>query len=452
MAERDKEHTIPDPIDGLEGLSAGVSPENLQFLRGLIESFNTSTARLQDAYNGLREKVDSLNLQLEEKNRDLTASLAEQERLSSYLTSILESLSSGVLVIDADGIVTLFNRGAESITGVPVDNALGRSYRNVMGFDIPDELTPLWTLASGKTRTQMEKTIVSKNGSATPVGCSISPLINASGEMVGAVEIFMDLTRIKSLEDELARKEKLAALGQMAATMAHKIRNPLGGIAGFAGLLDLELRGDDNGRRLVRKITEGVDKLERIVTSLLSYTSPLRLGSHTVDLVELTGGIAVSTAADRGDVAITVDDPEGPVMAVIDAEQYRRAITNIVRNSLDAIEDSGAVTVTVCTDLSTLAPVSTAAERVIRAMMASSGGIRTIALSACVMIADTGAGMDAVSMGQLFVPFYTTRENGIGLGLAHAKRIIEEHGGSIFVESVEGEGTAVGIVLPRNRR
>ena len=103
MAERDKEHKIPDPVDGLESLSAGISPENLQFLRGLIESFNTSTARLQDAYNGLREKVDSLNLQLEEKNRDLTASLAEQERLSSYLTNILESLSSGVLVIDEIG-------------------------------------------------------------------------------------------------------------------------------------------------------------------------------------------------------------------------------------------------------------------------------------------------------------------------------------------------------------
>ncbi len=220
-------------------------------MRRLIESFNRSSADLQEAYGSLRGKFDRLNLRLEETNRSLSASLAEQERLSDYLTSILESLSSGVLVVNAGGMVTLFNRCAAEMTGIPVDEAVGKPYRWVMGDDLPDELTPIGTLATGRGVSQVERTLVGRNGEKIAVGYSISPLVNRRGDMTGAVEIFMDLRRIKALEDELSRMDKLAALGQMAAVMAHKIRNPLGGIVGFSGLLGIELDGNERGSRLV---------------------------------------------------------------------------------------------------------------------------------------------------------------------------------------------------------
>ena len=440
-----------DDLSGLREMPDDISPENLVFLRGLIDSFNASTGKLREAYSALREKVEHLNLQLEEKNRDLSASLIEKDRLSNYLTNILESLTSGVLVIDIEGKITLFNRGAESITGVTVDGALGKPYRDVMGKEAPDELTPLWTLATGEEHSQFEKTIVSPSGHKTPVGCSVSPLSNTSGTMIGAVEIFMDLSHMKALEDELARQEKLAALGQMAATMAHKIRNPLGGIAGFAGLLNLELGGNENGRRLVGKITEGVDKLERIVTSLLSYTAPLALDIHMSDLVEVMLDVASAVTSVRESVTVSVGNEEEAVYAEIDSGRFREAVMKIVDNAAEAIEGEGTISVSILADTVSSRSVDTLAGEVIDAIGQSSALARSPVPCVTVIVADTGAGMDEQTQKQLFVPFFTTRENGIGLGLAHARKIIEAHGGEIHIVSHEGRGTAVGIVFPKKR-
>jgi PAS domain S-box-containing protein len=250
----------PQPDRGFTGnapeFPPGAPPESIEFLQKMIETFNRSAAGLQEAYQALQVKFDQVNLRLEETNKNLSRSLAEQERLSDYLTSILESLSSGVLVVDAGGVITLFNRGAAEMTGIPVEEAIGKPYREIMGNDIPEELTPLRTIITGKGVSQLEKTIVHRSGEKIAAGYSISPLVNRHGTMMGAVEIFMDLSRIKALEDEISRMDKLAALGQMAATMAHKIRNPLGGIAGFTGLLELEMGESDRGKRLTGKIME----------------------------------------------------------------------------------------------------------------------------------------------------------------------------------------------------
>jgi signal transduction histidine kinase len=263
----------------------------------------------------------------------------------------------------------------------------------------------------------------------------------------------MDLTQIKSLEEEISRMDKLAALGQMAATMAHKIRNPLGGIAGFAGLLQLELAGNDKGKRLVGKITEGVDKLNRIVTSLLSYTAQLRLKTRSVDLRErmeqLTASIAVEFDEERmSAVRFAVEEPSGPVSADIDIEHFSQAMLNVLRNSVEAMDNGGEVTVSVFHGAFSFAPHHPAVKRLWN-------GIRSTPLMesklpcAVVIVADNGPGIDADMMEHLFTPFYTTKENGNGLGLAAARKVVEAHHGVLLVESEAGAGTAVGVALPR---
>ena len=438
-----------DDIPELGHVPADISPENLDFLKRLIDSFNTSTVKLRDAYAVLQEKVESLNLRLEETNQDLSKSLSEQERLSSYLNNILESLSSGVLVIDNSGIITLFNRGAEEITGITVDDAVNKHYREVMGSDISEELTPLWTLSTGEGHSQIEKSVISKSGKTTPVGCSISPLVNTSGETIGAVEIFMDMTRIKALEDELAWKEKLAALGQMAATMAHKIRNPLGGIAGFAGLLQLELQDSENGSRLVSKIIEGVNKLERIVTSLLSYTSQLKLEPHMVDLAKLMNDIISMEKVKSSSVQFSVKQPDGPVMVEIDMAQFKEAVLSIVCNAVEAIEDKGTVDVLAISGESDYSPLHPLTGCLLNTIRESSALVKSRNPIGLLLITDSGKEMSPQVQEQIFVPFYTMKENGIGLGLASALKIIEAHHGEIWIESKENSGTAVCIILPR---
>jgi len=439
------------PLSG--GLPADVSPETVEFMQGLIESFNASAAQLKDAYTALQEKFDKLNLKLEDTNRELSVSFQEQERLSNYLTNILESLSSGVLVVDTEGRITLFNQGAEIISGIEVNEALGKHYREVMGNRSSDELTPLSTLSNGERRSNMEKPIVSRNGKTIPVGFSTSPLLNKSGEMIGAVEIFMDLSRIKGLEEEISRMDKLAALGQMAATMAHKIRNPLGGIAGFAGLLQLDLEGNENGLRLVGKVTEGVDKLNRIVSSLLSYTTQLKLDTGLFDLKERIEHIVRAIKEERPEetegILFVIEQPGGSVSAEVDLAQFNEAILNICRNAVDALAGNGVITVQVVNGDFKYEPRNKVIGELWKSIRESSDLLKSRQPSAIVTVTDTGDGMDDEVMEKLFVPFFTTKENGTGLGLAAAQKIIEAHHGEIWVSSINGEGTAVGMVFPR---
>jgi len=434
-------------------LPEGVTPDLIAYMRDLIETFNASATQLKDAYAALQAKFERLNLKLEETNRELSASLGEQERLSNYLTNILESLSSGVLVVDTEGRITLFNRGAEIITGIPVIEATGRHYRDVMGAETPEELTPLWTLENGELRQNMEKPIRSRNGRNLPVGFSTSPLLNRAGEMIGAVEIFMDLSMIKSLEEEISRMDKLAALGQMAATMAHKIRNPLGGIAGFAGLLQLDLEGNESGRRLVGKIVEGVDKLNRIVSSLLSYTAQLRLKTRKVDLKErmehILGAAKEERPKETESIRFAVEEPGGPVSAELDVEHFSEAMLNIVRNSVDALDAGGTITVRVFRGEYAFEPPCSLSADLWDTMRKSSQLLESRQPSAVVIVSDTGTGIEQDILDKLFVPFFTTKENGNGLGLAAARKVMEAYHGEIFVKSTEGSGTAVGIILPR---
>lgn len=443
----------PNLMPDLPELPYEIAPEHVGYLRKLIETFNRSAADLQEAYRSLQEKFDRLNLRLEETNRSLSRSLAEQERLSDYLTSILESLSSGVLVVDTGGTVTLFNRGAEEMTGIPASEAVGKPYREIMGREFPDELTPFGTLSAGKGISQVEKTLVSRSGEKIAVGYSISPLMNRRGIMTGAVEIFMDLRRIKALEDELSRMDKLAALGQMAATMAHKIRNPLGGIVGFAGLLELELRENERGRRLIGKITEGVDKLNRIVSSLVSYTSRLNLQPRPYDLgkglAEMLGVFESELDPDRVEVAFSLFQPEGPVTVEADRDQLNTAVRKIVQNAVDALESFGEVHGYVMPGDSRYTPPCPVTSGVLGKLRASSRLIASRLPCGIAVVTDTGCGMSAEAEKNLFVPFFTTKENGIGLGLASAKKIVEAHHGELWIASLEGRGTSVGIILPR---
>ncbi|MFC1608328.1 nitrogen regulation protein NR(II), partial [Candidatus Latescibacterota bacterium] len=380
-------------------------------------------------------------------------SLTEQERLSNYLTNILESLSSGVLVVDTDGNITLFNRGAELITGIKAEKTLGKHYNEIMGSETPEDLTPLSTLKNGDRRSNMEKPIRSRSGRAISVGFSTSPLINRAGDMIGAVEIFMDLSQIKSLEEELSRMDKLAALGQMAATMAHKIRNPLGGIAGFAGLLQLELEGNENGKRIIGKISEGVDKLNSIVTSLLSYTAQLKLKTHHVDLAERMEHIALAIREERPDetenIRFAVETPGGSVSAEIDVEHFYGAMLNVLRNSVEAIDCGGDVVIRVFHGEYDLDPDDKLTGDLKGIMVKTSSLLESRLPCAVVTVTDSGGGMDDEVRGKLFMPFYTTKENGNGLGLALTRKVIEAHHGEVIVTSAEGTGTAVGVILPR---
>ena len=428
-----------NPADQLPQHTLALGATDAQLEEAFTDSyllFKETTRKYMEAYRQLEEQFESLNIRLEETNLELrktleerSQALEEKDQISSYLNNILESLSGGVVVVNPEGNITLFNHAAEAITGRSQEEVLFQPYAEIVGLDAGRDKSVLHTLESGAGMSNQEKELKRADGRSIPLGFSTSLVRDNEGHVHGAVEVFNDLTEVKRLEAELQRVHTLAALGKMAATVAHEIRNPLGGIAGFAALLERDLETEDPRRRLVHKITEGVARLNRIVTSLLNYTRPLKLNRHPVDLAQMVEEAAAFFEIDperkRENIAIRRHFPADPTVCAIDPEQFQQIILNLLQNATQAMPDGGYIDIEIA---------STTGAGQVRALL---------------RIRDTGMGMDAEVREKLFTPFFTTKEDGTGLGLVTSKKIIDAHGGEIRVQSEPGNGTCFTISLPQ---
>jgi signal transduction histidine kinase len=231
---------------------------------------------------------------------------------------------------------------------------------------------------------------------------------------------------MKQMERELSQTRTLAALGQMAATVAHEIRNPLGGIGGFARLLERDLDRDDKRRRLAERIIEGVGSLNKIVTNLLAYTKPMETQLREIELLPWLEELAVwvkteAENADTDQIEITVEVEPRIKVVRFDPEKLRQVMLNLALNAIQAISGTGKIQIS-----ARRAP-----------------GLLILGVE------DSGAGIPNETINEIFNPFFTTKENGTGLGLAIVRKIVELHGGNLFVESNPGFGSRFDIHLPQ---
>ena len=259
-----------------------------------------------------------------------------------------------------------------------------------------------------------------KDGRAVQVSECDSPLFDRSLRRIGTVKVFQDQTEIESLRTRLQHQDRLAAIGQMAATVAHEIRNPLGGIRGFAALLARDIDESDPRARLVEKVLAGAKALERVVTDLLEFTRPIQLRQQPVPLRELTA--ATITYVDGNARGIVIENAvDARATAMADRDKLHQVLLNLLLNATQSISGDGLVRV----------------------------GSSTVDGWMEITISDTGCGMTGQQLEQIFSPFYTTKEKGTGLGLAIAAKIVEAHGGRISAESAPGTGSTFTIALPR---
>ena len=331
-----------------------ISEEEIEKLAASFSTFNQVTQKLRSAYQELEDRFGDLNRKMEETNQDLKESLAEKEKISRYLTNILESLTSGVLAIDLGGKVTLFNRKAEEILGHRAETVIGKPYREVIGKGADEKLTLPFVLkcykqsrSESESCTKGEKEIQSQTGKNIPVSFSTSLLKDHEGEILGAVEIFFDLTRSKQMEEEMLRMKTLATLGEMAAVVAHEVKNPLGGIRGFADLLDRDLADGDPRKRLVKKIIEGVEALDRIVLGLLDHTKPIRLNPKITNLVnfieEAINFFEMDATRNKSNIRIKKSYSQNDLYCQVDPEQFRQVLLNLLHNSVQAMPHGGEI-------------------------------------------------------------------------------------------------------------
>ncbi|MFP4416703.1 MAG: two-component system sensor histidine kinase NtrB [Chitinispirillaceae bacterium] len=410
-----------------------VSVDMFESLQNAFVAFQERAEKLSQAYAGMQQDFKKVNLELDKKNGELARSLMELEETRTYLNSILESMNNGVIGIDMKGTVTQFNRAASSITGYTSDEVIGKQYAQVFGKpqEKGQQSRLLSVLATGKGHQWDEKVIWHKDGYPVPVSYQTAPLRDQSHRSLGAVEIFSDISRIKAMEEEMQRTRTMAVLGEMSATVAHEIRNPLGAMGVWAGLLERDFDADDPRRKTLKKMTDGLSRLNRIVSNLLVYSRPIRADLRSVPLNELLNEtinfveIEIERLQRVIDVRKDWDARNGDIMVKADPEKMQQVVLNLCLNAVQATPDGGELCV--CIDRP-----SKQSEYV------------------CFRVKDTGEGIEKHLLEKIFDPFHTTKENGTGLGLAIVKKFIDYHSGYITVDSSPGKGTDVTVFLPRS--
>ena len=258
----------------------------------------------------------------------------------------------------------------------------------------------------------MDREILRKSGTGEiiPLALSSTPLTDEAGAPSGAVILLRDLREIKRLEAQVRRSEKLAAIGKLAAAVAHEIRNPLSSIRGFAQFLSHILKDRPRDHEYAVVMVKEVDRINRVVTDLLTFARPQETEASPVDLPELVGHVLrlVEGDARSGNVTIERKLPKPMPGVVLDGGQITQLLLNLCLNALQAMNGGGALTV--------------GAEKDDR------GGLT-------LWVADDGPGIPPEHQDRIFDPFFTTRDKGTGLGLAIVQKIVENHHGGIHVES-----------------
>ncbi len=409
-------------MDAAENTDKRVSADDLIELVNLFEGFSQASTVFAQSYRALEGQIAQLSSQLEEQVRLL-------RRTEGFLTSVLANVPAGILVLDMDGIITLFNTYAEQLTGLKAHNIIGQPYVNIFNCQITEPDSPVYTLTTGSMIESKEKELKIVDGNHLPVRFSTSWIIDEKNDKTGVLEVFEDLRVLRDMQERMQQSANLASLGEMAAQVAHELRNPLAGVQGFAQFLEEDIPKDDPVRPTVDRIVQGVKEIDLIAGRLLEFTNPICPMFEKIDLVHLlkeeTELIEAEVRGLEKDIEFVLKVPEESVPVTCDPQLLKQAVLNLLKNSIYACKHECRVEISLSWDL--------------------------LRNRVRISIDDTGEGIAAENLEKIFSPFFTTRIKGTGLGLSIVKKIIDVHHGEIKVQSELDKGSQFELVLPITR-
>ncbi|MFN3680415.1 MAG: two-component system sensor histidine kinase NtrB [Nitrospira sp.] len=383
--------------------------EKRDCLETAFESFNQAARTLQRSYEALAARVEQMDLELARSNEALRQQLRENETMRAHLDGILESLSTGVLVINEQGLITRSNRMAARLLGMEQQRLLGQQATVVLaqaGLGLCDRPQRIGQAMVAVTET------------------SLRTELGESGRLI----LLQDITRLYQLEEQVQRKDRLMAMGEMIGRIAHEIRNPLGSVELFASLLRHDLNDQPMACRYAEQISQAVQAMDRLLANLLAYMKPGRplCAWHSVEPLILDALNLAAHVLSQAPVEVRLKlDPSIPVIWC-HSERMKQVLLNLIVNAVQAMPQGGTLTISLTND------------------EAKSLGRPAVRLT----ISDSGVGIDPAIRSRLFDPFFTTRAEGTGLGLAIVHSIVEAHEGRVEVESFVGEGATFAVVLP----
>jgi len=339
---------------------------------------------------------------------------------SAFADEVVRHLPVGLIATDRSGRITFFNAAAEEITGLKKTLAQNKKPDTFL----PEKMCGLKeSLDQGKTITEQEMECTFTGNEAVPVSVSATHITNDQGDFVGTVLILRDLSEIRRLQNEIRRQEKLAAMGGLAAGIAHEVRNPLSSIKALATFFAGQFAEGSEAQEAAGVMVLEVDRLNRVITELLEFARPTDLNRQASDiglLLSRSIRLIKQDATNKNiDIKLLTENDIDSIW--IDPDRLAQCLLNLYMNAIQAMEDGGTLTVKCAVDR---------AENV------------------TITVSDSGRGIAPEHLNKIFEPYFTTKKKGTGLGLAIVHKIIEGHQGHIEVESTIGQGSSFVMMIP----
>jgi two-component system sensor histidine kinase PilS (NtrC family) len=360
---------------------------------------------------------------------NLTASISgywnqRVRHMQQFQHEILDNLNNGFLIADRNGVIASANRAAHAILDLPPNAALGRRAQDLLRMQSGDECPILTALRLDRDYTSYEFHVLTESGAVKLLGLTTSRIRDARGHPTGIIASFSDLTEMAHMRQELQRQDRLAVIGELAAGLAHEIRNPVAAIRGAVDELQANLDQRSMALRLAAIAIRESDHLNQIVSGFLDFARRPSMCREPFDVSGLVEEVADQLRRKYGDaVEIRTDFPDRTCAVSGDRSQIKQVFVNIARNGIEAMQERGTLTMRV----------------------------KPRAGSVEIIFEDEGPGIDPDKTARIFDPFYTTKEQGVGMGLAICLRIVTAHDGTIRVGTRSGGGTAMCIRMPEAR-
>ena len=352
----------------------------------------------------------------------------------AFYRNVVHSMRNGVLAIWPDGTIAVVNDAAYGILGLDADPGhIGQSFRDVLGKDqdLADVLSLAFTDAALPNRAELRL-----RSSGKAIGYTLCRITDPDGAVSGAALLFKDLTRVEQLEERERLRDRLAALGEMAAAIAHEVKNPLAGIQVVAGVLKRQIPDSPDAHNLLNDIINEAKMANRIVVDVLEFVRPINLEVEPVSITRVLDDAVSAARSLPGAAETTIVADCDADLPDLDADplQLRQLFTNLLLNAIEALSGAGHIWVTAS-----------------YAAIEATPDPPDYAGYVTVEVTDDGPGVPTEVTDRMFSPFFTTKPRGTGLGLAIVRKIVNGHDGRIDVKPRTGGGTRFGVRLPVSR-
>jgi len=380
-----------------------------------------------DEVQDLAENFQWMAVRLGDQRQSLEDNLREIRELKHFSDLVILSMTNGLMTLNEEGVVTTFNRMAEEILGIPTGDVLGRTPKQIWGENSPLSDFPEEGFSEGKAVVPTREIHLGVGEKERTLEISTARIVETDDQVRGFLVLIEDLTEKRILEDRLRRADRLAAMGTLAAGLAHEIKNPLTAVKAFVQMFPERYERKDFRDKFDRIVPRELDRVNELLESLLDLVRKPSLRIRALDTREIIRQVleTLDPEAAKRNVAVTSPDRQGVPRVMADESYLVRALHNLVLNAVQAMPGGGQLIV-----------------------KAGAGSLPDGSPAVMITVVDTGPGIPPDQIDDIFNPFFTSKEKGTGLGLAVTCKIVEDHGGSLTVKSERGFGTSMTITLP----